>query len=137
MSITLRIKPDNNEYPDMILVEPAVADNMISRLFAVSDESTVSVFCEILMIIHGGVKGAEPRHKITETIDLFLELAFLESKEYSLSFSHFLKRAGGELGPGEALDFSASDLTHESDQETTQKPGRERAREQGSEAGNE
>jgi hypothetical protein len=106
MSIASRLFDDtqgtNKEFPDFLLLEPAVAHLHVERIVAdhITDENTrATEFAQLLSVIREGVEAGE-KMRTTSTIDLLIEFAHLRSEEHRGSLERFRAEAEGRVVPG-------------------------------------
>jgi hypothetical protein len=100
MSIASRIntgRDHKGEFPDMLLLEPESAEISMGQIIQ-GDAQRADLLAELLLIIEQGIDGKEIR-RTRETIDLLVELAFLESHEYNGSLDRFRATAEGRIKP--------------------------------------
>lgn len=81
----------------MVMVEPEVAEVSISLIVG-DDPQRADVLAEMLLMIERGIQSGQIT-KTAETIDLLVELAFLESREYSDAVTKYRAIAEGRLRP--------------------------------------
>jgi hypothetical protein len=81
----------------MLLTEPEQIEIPISRIINGNYESAIEL-AHILLMIEQGIADRDFLRTV-ETIDLLVELAFLDSREYNNSLERFRADAEGRIKP--------------------------------------